>query len=58
MKCISLGIHVSEHPPITIPEERVTFTDVPGRSGSLTTIEADETYNDQVLSVKIGRAHV
>lgn len=51
VKCTSLGIHVSEHPPITIPEERVTFTDVPGRSGSLITIEADETYNDQVLSV-------
>ena len=57
MKCTSLGIHVSEHPPITIPEERVTFTDVPGRSGSLTTIEADETYNDQVLSVTCFMLH-
>lgn len=28
----------------------MTFTDVPGRSGSLTTIEADETYNDLVLA--------
>ena len=30
------GIYVLEQPPIIIPEERVTFTDVPGRSGSLT----------------------
>lgn len=50
VKSTSLGIHVSEHPPITVPEERVTFTDVPGRSGSLTTVEADETYNDMVLT--------
>ena len=25
VKCTLLGIHVSEHPPITLPEERVTF---------------------------------
>ena len=33
-KCTDFGIHVSEHPPITLPAERSTFTNVPGRSGS------------------------
>ena len=52
VKCTSLGIHVSEHPPITIPEERVTFTDVPGRSGSLTTTEGMDVYNDITLTAE------
>ena len=50
VRCTTLGIHVSEQPPITFAEERVKFVDVPGRSGSLTTIEADDTYEDVVLS--------
>ena len=44
------GIHVTEQPPLTIPAERVTFTDVPGRSGSLTTLEGEYVYDDLVLS--------
>ena len=49
-RCTTYGIHVSEQPPITIPEERATFTDVPGRSGSLTQLEADDVYNDLTLA--------
>lgn len=49
-KCTELGIHVSEQPPITIAAERSTFTNVPGRSGSLTVLEGDAVYDDLVLS--------
>lgn len=34
--CRTYGIHVTEQPPITIPAERSTQTNVPGRPGSLT----------------------
>lgn len=44
------GIHVLEQPPVTIPSERVTFTNVPGRSGSLTQLEGDDIYDDMVLT--------
>ena len=50
VRCTTYGIHVSEQPPITIPEERATFTDVPGRSGSLTQLEADDVYKDLTLA--------
>ena len=45
-KCTELGIHVSEHPPITLPAEHSTFTDVPGRSGNLTVLENEDVYDD------------
>ena len=44
------GIYVSEQPPVTIPSERVTYTNVPGRPGSLTTLEGDDVYDDMVLT--------
>lgn len=50
VRCTEYGIHVSEQPPITIPSERATFTNVPGRSGSLTTLEGDEVYDDLLLT--------
>ena len=50
VRCTTYGIHVSEQPPITLPEERVTFTDVPGRSGSLTQLEGDDVYKDLTLA--------
>ena len=46
------GIYVLEQPPIIIPEERITFTDVPGRSGSLATTEGEDVYNDITLPFK------
>lgn len=41
--CTEYGIRVSDQPPITQPVERVTYTDVPGRSGSLRT-KQDSVY--------------
>ena len=50
VKCTEYGIHVSEQPPLTIPSERVTYTNVTGRPGSLTTLEGDDVYDDLVLT--------
>ena len=41
---------MSEQPPITIPAERSTQTNVPGRPGSLTTLEGEEVYDDLLLT--------
>ena len=49
-KCTDFGIHVSKHPPITLPAERSTFTNVPGRSGSLTVLEDEDVYDDMLLT--------
>ncbi len=49
-RCTEYGIHVTEQPPVTIPSERMTFTNVPGRSGSLTTLESDDVYDDLLLT--------
>ena len=50
VSCLQYGIYVTELPPPTIPSERVTHTNVPGRAGSLTTLEGDYVYDDVVLS--------
>ncbi len=50
VRCTDYSIYVSEQPPITIPSERVTYTNVPGRPGSLTTLEGEDVYDDMVLS--------
>ena len=50
VKCTDYGIYLTEQPPPTIPEERVTFTNIPGRSGSLTTLEGDYVYEDMLLT--------
>lgn len=49
-KCTDFGIHVSEQPPVTMASERVTFMDVPGRPGSLTTLEGEAVYDDIILT--------
>ena len=46
------GMHVLELPPPTIPAEPVTFTNVPGRPGSLTTLEGEDVYEDLVLTAQ------
>ena len=48
--CRQYGIHVSEQPPITIPLERSTQTNVPGRPGSLTQLEGENVYDDMILT--------
>ena len=49
-RCTAYGIRVSEQPPISIPTERATFTNVPGRPGSLTTLEGEDVYDDMVMT--------
>ena len=49
IRCTEYGIHVLTQPDITVPAERATFTDVPGRSGSLTTLQGEDVYDDMVL---------
>lgn len=51
-RCTNYGIHVVRQPEIIRPSERATFTSVPGRSGTLTTLEADDVYDDFILSVE------
>ena len=52
VKCTEYGLHVLEQPPITVPAERATFTNVPGRPGSLTTLEGDDVYDDLILTAQ------
>ena len=51
-RCTDYGIHVTEQPAITIPAERATYTNVPGRPGSLTVLEADDVYDDMILTAE------
>ena len=51
-KCTEYGIHVLEQPPITIPAECATFTNIPGRPGSLATLEGDDVYDDLILTAQ------
>ena len=50
VKSTEYGIHVSELPPITLPLERSTQTTVPGRPGSLTSLEGTDVYDDLFLT--------
>lgn len=52
VKCTDYGIHVSRQPEIIRPSERAVFTSVPGRSGTLTTLEGNDVYDDFILSVE------
>ena len=51
VRCTEHGIHVTEQPSIIRPSERVTFTNVPGRNGALTTLEGDDVYDDFILPI-------
>ncbi len=48
----TVGITVTDLPEIILPEERITFTDVPGLSGSLAQTEGVDVYKDITLAVK------
>lgn len=52
VRCTDHGVHVLELPPPTMPNERVTYTDIPGRPGSLTTLEGNDVYEDITLTAK------
>ena len=52
VRCTEHGIHVLEQPVLMLPNERTTFVDVPGRSGSLTVLEGDAVCDDLVLTAQ------
>lgn len=51
-RCTELGMYVLEQPVPTVPNERVTFTDVPGRPGSLATLEGEDVFEDITLTAE------
>ena len=51
-RCTAYGIRVVQQPEIIRPPERATFTSVPGRSGTLTTLEGTDVYDDFLLTVE------
>ena len=52
VKSTDYGVHITVQPSVIRASERVTFTNVPARSGSLTTLEADDVYDDFILLVE------
>ena len=52
VKCTEYGIHVTEQPPITLPAERQTTTNVAGKSGSFITLEGEDVYDDMILAAQ------
>lgn len=52
VKCTTFGIHITAQPTLIRPSERVTFTNVPGRPGTLTLLEGDDVYDDFILPVE------
>ena len=50
VRCTESGIYVSDQPSITMQQERSTQTKIPGRPGSLTTLEGDDIYDDLTLT--------
>lgn len=52
VRCTQYGIHVLTQPELIRPAERATFTSVPGRSGTLTTLEGEDVYDDIIVSAE------
>ena len=51
-RCTDYGIHVVRQPELIRPPERIIFTSVPGRSGTFSTLEGMDVYDDFLLSVE------
>ena len=49
-RCTEYGIYVSEQPPVTIPQERSVQTKIPGRPGTLTTLEGEDVFDEMTLT--------
>lgn len=49
-KCTEKGIIVLEQPLLTVPAERTTSINVPGRPGSLIKTEGMDVYDDMILT--------
>lgn len=50
-RCTDYGIHVGTQPDITIPAERSNAVTIPGMSGSLTTKEGKDVYDNIQISI-------
>lgn len=50
VKCTEYGMHVLSQPIFTIPAEKTSSVDIPGRSGSLTLLEGTDIYSALTLS--------
>jgi len=48
---MAIGLVATDLPEVVIPEERVTFTNIPGRSGALAQTEGQDVFNDITLTV-------
>ena len=46
------GVYVLTQPPPLVPQERSVQTKVPGRPGSLTTLEGEDVYEDLMLTAE------
>lgn len=53
IRSTSLGVKITKHPNIPLAKERVTNETIPGRSGSLTTLEGAAVYDDVVVSIPV-----
>ena len=51
LRSTAFGVHVTDQPGIIRAPERATFTNVPGRSGTLTTLEGADVYDDFILPI-------
>ena len=51
--CRSMGVMLQGPVPIIRPEERVQHVEIPGRSGDLTELEEEQTYNSYIQTVTI-----
>ncbi|MDO4548823.1 MAG: phage tail family protein [Clostridia bacterium] len=46
-----MGVVVINYPPFSIPAEKASTIEIPGRSGSLTLLEGDDVYKNRTVSV-------
>ena len=51
IRSTSLGVYVTEFPPIPIAVERAEYKEIPGRAGALTIREGEDVYEDVTFSV-------
>lgn len=47
----TMGVYITDCPVIPIPQQRVNFVTVPGRSGSLTVLEGENVYDDITITL-------
>lgn len=51
IRSTAYGVYVSEQPPIMMPNERIEFEEIAGKSGSVAIVEGEKVYNDITMPV-------